>query len=101
LEQFVRLTAEAPARLFGLFPRKGTIVVGSDADFAVIDPAARHTLRLPELHSDCDYSLWDGWQLDGKVHATVLRGSVLTQDGEWLGPEHVGEFVPGGSIGHP
>lgn len=101
LEQFVRLTAEAPAKLFGLFPRKGTIAVGSDADFAVIDPAAHHTLRLPELHSDCDYSLWDGWVLNGKVHATVLRGSVLTQDGKWQGPEHVGRFVPGGSIAKP
>jgi dihydropyrimidinase len=98
LEAFVRLTAEAPARLFGLFPRKGTIAVGSDADLAVINPDAKHTLRLEELHSDCDYSLWDGWSLEGKVHATVLRGSILTQDGKWLGPEHAGRFVAGASI---
>jgi dihydropyrimidinase len=101
LEQFVRLTSEAPAKLFGLFPRKGTVAIGSDADFAVIDPSAQHTLRLPELHSDCDYSLWDGWQLHGKVHSTVLRGSVLTQDGHWLGPEHAGQFVAGASVAQP
>ena len=65
VEQFVKLTAEAPARLFGLYPRKGVIAVGSDADLVLIDPAARHTIRLDELHSACDYSLWDGWELDG------------------------------------
>jgi dihydropyrimidinase len=53
------------------------------------------------LHSDCDYSLWDGWQLHGKVRATVLRGAVLTQDGTWLGPEHHGQFVEGKSLVQP
>lgn len=98
LQQFVRVSSEAPARLFGLFPRKGTIAVGSDADLAVIDPNARQTIRLDGLHSDCDYSIWDGWNLTGKVCATVLRGAVLTRDGEWVGPEHTGRFVPGGSL---
>ncbi len=101
VEQFVKVTAEAPARLFGLFPRKGTIAIGSDADLVVIDPAARHTIRFDELHSDCDYSLWDGWQLSGKVTATVLRGEVLVQDGRWVGPRHSGAFVPGGTISEP
>jgi dihydropyrimidinase len=101
LQQFVRLTSEAPARLFGLFPRKGTIAVGSDADFAVIDPDARHTIRLDGLHSACDYSLWDGWELAGKVYATVLRGSVLTRDGKWVGPEHAGRFVAGSAVSEP
>lgn len=101
LEDFVRRTAEAPARLFGLYPRKGTIAVGSDADLALIDPLRAHTLRLRELHSDCDYSLWDGWQLTGKVTTTVLRGNVLTREGEWVGPLHGGRFVSGGTAGQP
>lgn len=101
LQDFVRRSSEAPAKLFGLFPRKGTIAIGSDADFALIDPERIHTLRLPELHSDCDYSLWDGWQLHGKVRATVLRGAVLTRDDSWLGPEHHGRFVEGKSLVQP
>jgi dihydropyrimidinase len=98
LQQFVRLSSEAPARLFGLFPRKGTIAIGSDADFAVIDPTARQTIRLEGLHSDCDYSIWDGWELTGKVCATILRGAVLTRDGAWVGPQHIGRFVSGGGL---
>ena len=101
VEQFVKLTAEAPARLFGLYPRKGVIAVGSDADLVLIDPTARHTIRLDELHSACDYSLWDGWELTGRVTATALRGQVLVQDGNWVGPQHTGGFVPAGSISEP
>jgi dihydropyrimidinase len=101
VEQFVKLTAEAPARLFGLYPRKGVIAVGSDADLVLIDPAARHTIRLDELHSACDYSLWDGWELTGRVTATVLRGQVLVEDGNWVGPRHTGGFVPAGSVSEP
>lgn len=101
IEQFVRLTSEAPARLFGLYPRKGTIGVGSDADFAVIDPSARRTIRLDDLHSACDYSLWDGWELTGTVHATILRGSVLTRDGRWVGPSQTGRFVAGTAVSEP
>jgi dihydropyrimidinase len=101
IEQYVSLTSEGPARLFGLYPRKGTIAVGSDADLAVIDPSVRHTIRLEELHSACDYSLWDGWELSGKVVATVLRGSILTRGGTWVGPEHAGRFVPAGTLSQP
>lgn len=101
LQQFVRLTSEAPARLFGLFPRKGTIAIGSDADFALIDPNATHIIRLDGLHSACDYSIWDGWPLTGKVSATVLRGVVLTQDGAWVGTEHLGQFIAGGAVSQP
>ncbi len=98
IEQFIKLTAEAPARLFGLFPRKGTIAIGSDADLVLIDPQVRHTIRLDGLHSDCDYSLWEGWELSGMVTATVLRGQVLVENGRWVGPLHTGSFVPGGAI---
>ena len=90
IERYAKVTSEAPARLFGLYPRKGTIAIGSDADFAVIDPNARQTLRLDELHSSCDYSLWDGWQLRGKVRATVAHGPVLMHDGELGRPRRSG-----------
>ncbi|HKC28737.1 MAG TPA: amidohydrolase family protein [Jatrophihabitans sp.] len=94
-QQYVRLTAETPAKLFGLYPRKGTIAIGSDADFAVIDTRTPRAIALSDLHSDCDYSIWEGWTFNARLHATVLRGSVLTLAGEWVGPEHAGQFVEG------
>jgi dihydropyrimidinase len=93
--QYVQLTAETPAKVFGIFPRKGTIAIGSDADFALIDARAPRAITLADLHSDCDYSIWEGWTFGARVHATVLRGSVLTVAGEWVGPEHVGQFIEG------
>ena len=101
IQRYAQVTSEAPARLFGLYPRKGTIAIGSDADFAVIDPNATETLRLDELHSSCDYSLWDGWQLRGKVRATVAHGSVLTHDGEWVGPVGQGRFIAAAAPSEP
>jgi dihydropyrimidinase len=96
VQRFVEITSTNPAKLFGLYPRKGILAVGSDADLAVIDPDSRVTLRLEDLHSDCDYSLWDGWQLQGAVRATVLRGQVLVEDGQWQGPTAIGQFLPAG-----
>jgi dihydropyrimidinase len=100
-QQYVRLTAEAPAKLFGLYPRKGTIAIGSDADFAVLDTRTPRTIALSDLHSDCDYSIWEGWTFHARVHATVVRGSVLTKAGAWVGPEHGGCFVEGRRVGEP
>ena len=96
--RYAQLTAENPAKLFGIYPRKGAIAIGSDADLALIDPSWRGRLSLSELHSACDYSLWDGWELRGRVRATVLRGQVLVRDGEWTGPVNCGEFVPASAL---
>jgi dihydropyrimidinase len=97
IERYVELSAENPARLFGLYPQKGTIAVGSDADVILIDPSARQTIRLDDLHSDCDYSVWDGWELEGKVTTTILRGAVLVHEGEWVGGAGRGRYVPSGA----
>jgi dihydropyrimidinase len=98
LVDYVKLTAENPAKLFGIYPRKGAISVGSDADLALIDPDWRGALHLSELHSACDYSLWDGWELRGRVRSTLLRGETLVHNGEWVAPDagH-GRFVPASS----
>jgi dihydropyrimidinase len=100
-QQYVRLTSETPAKLFGIYPRKGTIAIGSDADFAVIDARTPRTIALSDLHSDCDYSIWEGWTFGARVHATVLRGAVLTKSGKWVGPEHHGRFVEGRTVSEP
>lgn len=101
IERYVRLTAANPAKLFGIYPRKGTIAVGSDADLVLIDPSWRGELRLEDLHSACDYSLWDGWRLDGRVRTTILRGAPMVRDGRWVGPEGSGRFVPASALSAP
>lgn len=92
--RFVEITAERPAKIFGLFPKKGIIAPGSDADIVLIDPKADHTIRQSELHSQCDYSVWDGWACPGYPITTILRGQLLVEDGKWVGQEGTGEFVP-------
>lgn len=101
LNRFVDVSSTAVAKLFGLYPRKGIIAIGSDADIVVIDPHVRRTLTLADLHSDCDYSLWDGWGFHGFPTLTMLRGHVLVEDGKWTGPEGIGRFVPARSPSEP
>ena len=101
LERFVELTSAGPARLFGLHPRKGAVEIGSDADLVVFDPRPEWTVRLEDLHSDCDYSVWDGHTLQGRVHSTFLRGMPLVIDGEWVGDGVVGEFARATAIQAP
>ncbi len=96
INRFVDVAATAPAKLFGLYPRKGIIAIGSDADIVVIDPNVKRRLTLADLHSDCDYSLWNGWEFNGFPVVTMVRGQVLVEDGRWTGPEGIGGFVPAG-----
>ncbi|HEV7912798.1 MAG TPA: dihydropyrimidinase [Albitalea sp.] len=98
LNRFVQLTATTPAKLFGLFPRKGTIAVGSDADIVLFDPAATQTIRAAHLHSQCDYTLLEGRTLRGRVDKVFLRGELIVDGERWLGREGMGRFVPRGEV---
>lgn len=93
VDRFVELTSSGPAKVFGLYPQKGALLPGCDADIVVLDPALRQTLTLGTLHSDCDYSVWDGWECNGYPRTTIARGAVLVRDGAWVGPQHRGRFV--------
>lgn len=99
VNRLVEVASAAPARLFGLYPRKGVIAPGSDADIVIIDPDLKRTIHLQDLHSDCDYSLWDGWQFHGYPVLTMVRGQVLVEDGSWVGPTGTGQFIPGRTLG--
>jgi dihydropyrimidinase len=101
INRFVALTSEGPAKVFGLFPRKGLIAPGSDADIVLIDPKVDHTIRQSGLHSDCDYSVWDGWRCTGYPTTTILGGNVLVESGAWVGQEGKGAFIPSGVPGEP
>src|SRR6058998_3953040 len=93
LNRMVDLLATRPAKLFGLYPRKGTIGVGADADLVVFDPERRETLSASTHHSKCDYNLYEGMEVVGAPEHVLLRGSVLVEDGELVGSAGSGRFV--------
>jgi dihydropyrimidinase len=92
-----RALAENPARIFGLYPRKGTIRVGSDADLLILDPTPTRTIRAAEHYSKTGYSLFEGWEVHGKPWMTLLRGRVLLNQGRLEQQPGYGQFLPAGS----
>jgi dihydropyrimidinase len=99
LHRFVAITATAPAKIFGLFPRKGTIAVGSDADLVLFDPHGKHTISARTHHMNVDYNPYEGMEVQGRIVKVLSRG-VLIVDGErWLGRAGHGQFVRCGTPG--
>jgi len=94
VNRWVELISTNPAKIMGMWPRKGQIAEGSDADIVVFDPNKSWTVRWQDLHMSTQYNLWDGWELTGKVRDTVLRGSVLVENEEFIGSKTSGRFVP-------
>jgi dihydropyrimidinase len=94
LNKFVDLSSTASAKIFGLFPKKGTLAVGSDADLVVFDPTAKHTLSSKTHHMNCDYSAFEGWQVTGKCRTTILRGNVAVDEGEAKIGKGFGKYLP-------
>jgi dihydropyrimidinase len=97
LERLVALTAANPARLFGLYPRKGTIAVGSDADLVVWDLGRRRTIRAADMRSRSDYSPYEGTEVTGWPVLTVRRGEVVFEDGQLLGAAGSGQLLVRGA----
>ncbi len=94
LNKFVDLNCTMPAKIFGLYPRKGTIAVGSDADLVVFDPKVQHTMSAKTHHMRCDYSSYEGWQVTGKTKTVLLRGTVAIEDGKALVEKGFGKYLP-------
>jgi dihydropyrimidinase len=92
LERFADITATNAAKIFGLYPRKGVIAPGSDADFAIMDPAIRKTLTKDDFHVT-DYSPWEGWQISGWPAVTILRGRVIAERGKLVGSTSDGQLL--------
>lgn len=80
LNKFVEITSTNVAKIFGIFPEKGTIAVGSDADIVIFDPAKKHTISAKTHHHRCDYSAYEGWQVTGKAKTVLLRGKIAIED---------------------
>ena len=85
VERMASACAAEPARALGLYPRKGAIAVGSDADLAILDPAGTTTLGAARLHQRVDYCPFEGWQVPGRLVATVARGRVVAHEGSYVG----------------
>jgi len=90
-ERFVNLVSSNAARIMGLYPRKGAIAPGSDADLAVLDPALRRTIRNADLH-ESDYTPWEGHDVSVWPSMTILRGKVVMEDGRFLGSQADGQW---------
>ena len=99
LNRMVELLCTNPAKLFGLYPRKGTIAVGSDADIVVFDPDKRHTISASTHHSKVDYNLYEGTEVTGTPEVVLLRGNVLVENGELVAQPGIGQFVARGRFG--
>ncbi|MBP7409521.1 MAG: dihydropyrimidinase [Flavobacteriales bacterium] len=93
VNKFVEVTATNPAKIFGMFPRKGTIGIGSDADIILLDPNERHTLSAKAHHMNVDYSSYEGMELTGKVKTVILRGQVAVDNGAVKIKKGYGRFV--------
>jgi len=99
MNRFVELVSTAPAKLFGLFPRKGTIAVGSDADIVLFDPDEKHVIAAKTQHTDCDYTLFEGREVCGRVKKVFSRGELIVDGDRWHGKPGRGRFVPRGETG--
>ena len=93
LNKYVEVTATNPAKIFGMFPRKGTIAVGSDADIIIVDPNEKHILSAATHHMNVDYSGYEGWEVTGKVKTVLLRGKVAIDNNECFLEKGYGQFI--------
>ncbi|MDR3303371.1 MAG: dihydropyrimidinase [Treponema sp.] len=93
LRRFVDLCAANPARLFGIYPQKGVIKEGSDADIVIIDPTKQQTLSSATLHANVDYSAYEGMVVQGVFERVISRGETLVKDGAFLGTPGRGRFL--------
>ena len=97
LERWVELTSTTPARMFGLYGRKGVIQPGADADVVVYDPNGHTTIGMENTHHmNMDYSAWEGYQIDGHVDTVISRGTVVIDDGAYVGSKGHGRYVKRG-----
>lgn len=101
MERLVEIVSTGPARLFGLYPRKGAVMAGSDADLVIIDPDREVALSAETLHMNLDYTLYEGFILKGYPVITISKGKVICLDGRFLGAPGEGEFIARSRINPP
>jgi dihydropyrimidinase len=93
LNKFVEVSSTNAAKIFGMYPRKGCIAPGSDADLVIFDPTEKHTISVKTHHMNCDYSAYEGWEVTGKCKTIILRGQVVVEDDKLLANKGYGKFI--------
>jgi dihydropyrimidinase len=93
LNRWVEITSTTPAKMFGMYPRKGTIAVGSDADIVIWDPDAEHIISASTHHMRVDYSMFEGYKVKGNASTVLSRGEVIVDKEKWLGNAGRGKFI--------
>jgi dihydropyrimidinase len=93
INRFVEITSTAPAKIFGMYPRKGTLAVGADADIVIWDPEKRHTVSAKTMHMRVDYSPLEGREMIGAPVVVMQRGRTLVRAGNFLGKPGQGQFL--------
>ena len=99
-ERWVEITSTAPAKLFGMYPRKGAVAVGSDADLVIYDPNRKRVISARTHHMDVDYSCYEGRTVQGASDVVMSRGTVVVRDGTFTGRKGHGQFVRRGTADH-
>ncbi len=100
LARWVELCSTTPARMFGLYPRKGVLAPGSDADIVLYDPDAPWTIGVENHHMNLDYSAYEGIEVSGRVSTVLSRGRVIVDDGQYLGSKGDGQYLRRGLCGY-
>jgi dihydropyrimidinase len=95
LPRLVRLMCENPAKIFGLYPRKGVLQPGSDADVVIFDPTLSYTVKAKDLHTQVDYSMYEGRECLGAPVTVLQRGNILIEDGKFLAKPGQSQYLPG------
>ena len=98
LNRFVEITSTAAAKIFGLFPKKGTIAVGSDADIVIFDPDKKMTISAKTHHMNVDYNCYEGMEVTGVTETVLSRGKVIIEDGKYIGKAGDGNFLKRSNI---
>lgn len=93
LNKYVEISSTNSAKIFGMFPRKGTIGIGADADIIIFDPNEEHTLSVKNHHMNVDYSGYEGWKVKGKCKQTILRGKLAVDSGKVKIVKGYGQFI--------
>jgi dihydropyrimidinase len=100
LHQFVNVTSTAAAKLYGLYPRKGTLAPGADADIVLFDPTRAVTITAQALHQNCDYTPYEGMRVQGWPRTVLVRGKVIVEEGEFKGKAGEGKYIPRAPLTH-
>jgi dihydropyrimidinase len=97
----VEITSTAQAKIFGLFPKKGTIAVGSDADIVIFDPEEEMTISAKTHHMNVDYSAYEGMRVRGVTKTVLSRGDIVIEDGKYVAKPGRGQFLKRGLFNSP